>query len=160
MFGITFFGSQIRMTPCKHTLKNLCDVLVQKLPTLLTWWLFKDCPVCMDCLHMHCLSNFHTNNYHMAPDKMNEKAKRTNNLSPKNVTYNINWIIGCTGSYIAFLKRTSILSSHHLHFQKMVQNFIHCNFWNLLPLKRSWVQLFLLHWQHTPLQTNMLKHCG
>ena len=62
IFGITSFGFQICMKPCKHTIKNQCDVLVQKLPTLLTWWLFKDCPGCMDCLYMHCLSNFRTNN--------------------------------------------------------------------------------------------------
>jgi hypothetical protein len=83
MFGITSFGSQICMTPCKHTIKNLCDVLVQKLPTLLTQRLFKDCPACMDCLYMHCSSNLHTNNYHMASDKMNEKAKRTSKTSSK-----------------------------------------------------------------------------
>jgi len=60
---------------------------------------------------MHCLSNFHTN-CHMASDMINDKAKRTNNLGPKNVIQHIHRIVGCTGSYI-----TSI-SSHHLHFQK------------------------------------------
>jgi len=93
MLGIISFGSQICMPPCKYTIKNMCDVLVQKLPTLPNWWLFKDWPVCMDCLYMYCLSNFHTNNYHMESDQMSEKAKRTNNLSPKNVMQDIHWIM-------------------------------------------------------------------
>jgi hypothetical protein len=158
MLGIISFGSQICMPPCKYTIKNMCDVLDQKLPTLPNWWLFKDWPVCMDCLYMYCLSNFHTNNYHMESDQMSEKAKRTNNLSPKNVMQDIHWIMAVQAVTMPSQKE-SLFFLLITHILKKWYKTLHCNFLNLLPLKRSWVQLFLLHWQHTTLQNNTLNHC-
>jgi len=79
----------------------------------------------------------------MASDMMNDKAKRTNNLSPKNVIQDIHCIVGCTGSYIALLEKNLYFFSS-LTFSKKVMKLYSLSFLNLLPQKRSWAQLFLL----------------
>jgi len=53
--------------PCKQ-----CKCFLEIAHTAKLMIFFKDRPVCIDCLYMHCLSNLHTNNHHMASDKMNE----------------------------------------------------------------------------------------